>query len=59
VIETGKHTLKQQGSASDHVNDLELQQKAAAAKAQAETPQAQGLDRAAKSAFATQDKVAF
>jgi hypothetical protein len=59
LIETGKHTLKQQGSASDHVNDLELQQKAAAAKAQAETPQAQGLDRAAKSAFATQDKVAF
>jgi hypothetical protein len=54
LIETGKHTLKQQGAASDHQNDLELQQKQFA-----QTPEAQGLDRAAKGAFAMADKVAF
>lgn len=54
LIETGKHTLKQQGAASDHQNELELQE-----KAQAATPQAQGLDRAAKSAFAKDDAAAF
>jgi hypothetical protein len=54
LIETGKHTLKQQGSASDHQNDLELQQKQFA-----QTPEAQGLDRAAKGAFAAADKNAF
>jgi hypothetical protein len=54
LIETGKHTLKQQGAASDHQNDLELQQKQFA-----QTPEAQGLDRAAKGAFATADKAAF
>jgi hypothetical protein len=54
LIETGKHTLKQQGGATDHQNDLELQQKQFA-----QTPQAQGLDRAAKGAFATADKAAF
>lgn len=54
LIETGKHTLKQQGAASDHQNDLELQE-----KAQAATPEAQGLDRAAKSAFSSMDSAAF
>ena len=54
LIETGKHTLKQQGTEADHQNDLELQE-----KQQASTPQAQGLDRAAKGAFANMDKIAF
>ena len=54
LIETGKHALKQQGAASDHQNDLELQQKQFA-----QTPEAQGLDRAAKGAFANMDKNAF
>ena len=54
LIETGKHTLKQQGSAADHQNDLALEE-----KKQATTPQAQGLDRAAKGAFANMDKAAF
>jgi len=56
LIETGKHTLKQQGEAAGHQNDLELQ---AREKAFASTPEAQGLDRAAKGAFATADKAAF
>jgi hypothetical protein len=54
LIETGKHTLKQQGVATDHQNELELQQKEFA-----QTPQAQGLDRATKGIFATGDKAAF
>ena len=54
LIETGKHTLKTAGTEQDHQNDLELQQKEFA-----QTPEAQGLDRAAKGAFATQDKSAF
>ena len=54
LIETGKHTLKEQGAASEHANDLELQE-----KQQASTPQAQGLDRAAKGAFAKMDAPAF
>lgn len=53
IIETGKHALKTQGV--EHQAGID----AASAKAEAETPQAQGLDRAAKSAFATADKVAF
>lgn len=54
LVETGKHTLKQQGSASDHQHDLELQEKQFA-----QTPEAQGLDRAAKGAFAAADKANF
>jgi hypothetical protein len=54
LIETGKHTLKTAGTEQDHQNDLEIQQKEFA-----QTPEAQGLDRAAKGAFATQDKAAF
>ena len=54
LIETGKHTLKQQGAAADHENELALLE-----KQQSATPQAQGLDRAAKGAFATMDKTAF
>lgn len=53
LIETGKHTLKTHGA--DHQADID----AAQTKAEAATPQAQGLDRAAKGAFATMDKVAF
>jgi hypothetical protein len=54
LVETGKHTLRQQGEAAGHQNDLELQQKQFA-----QTPQAQGLDRAAKGAFAAADKNNF
>jgi len=53
LIETGKHTLKTHGA--DHQATID----AAQAKAEAQTPQAQGLDRAAKGAFATMDKTAF
>jgi len=53
LIETGKHTLKTHGA--DHQADID----AAQAKAEAATPEAQGLDRAAKGAFATMDKAAF
>ncbi len=54
LVETGKHTLRQQGEAAGHQNDLELQEKQFA-----QTPEAQGLDRAAKGAFAAADKNAF
>jgi hypothetical protein len=53
LIETGKHTLKSQGT--DHEAAID----AAAAKAEQQTPQAQGLDRAAKSSFAKQDAAVF
>jgi hypothetical protein len=53
LIETGKHTLKTHGV------DHQAQVDAAAAKAEAATPEAQGLDRAAKGAFASMDKSAF
>jgi hypothetical protein len=59
LVETGKHTLREQGAASEHNNNLELQAKAASAKARAATPQAQGMDRAAKGAFANMDKAIF
>lgn len=54
LIETGKHTLKQQGGETDHQNDLALLE-----KQQAASPAAQGFDRAAKSSFATGDKAIF
>ena len=53
LVETGKHTLRAQGV--DHQASVD----AAQAKAEAATPEAQGLDRAAKGAFATMDKSAF
>lgn len=53
LIETGKHTLKTQGV--DHQASVD----AAAAKAEQQTPEAQGLDRAAKSSFAKQDSAIF
>ena len=53
LIETGKHTLNAQGKDHDAANE------AAQTKLEASTPEAQGLDRAAKSAFAKQDSVAF
>jgi hypothetical protein len=53
IIETGKHTLKSQGT--DHEAAID----AAQAKAEAATPEAQGLDRAARSSFAKSDSVAF
>ena len=59
LVETGKHALKADGSATDHQNNIELQEKAVQAKAQAATPQAQGFDRAAKGAFASADKTIF
>src|SRR5208282_3815159 len=54
LLETGKHTLKQQGVAAEHQNAIELQD-----KAQAQTPEAEGLNRAARSAFTKMDSVAF
>ena len=61
LIETGKHALNEHGKTSDQANDMALQkqQQAADAKAEASTPEAQGLDRAAKGAFANLDKPAF
>lgn len=59
LIETGKHTLKQQGGETDHQNTLAETAHAAAVKAYAATPEAQGLDRAAKGAFANMDKSSF
>ena len=61
LIETGKHTLKEQGKGTDQAHELDMQarQQAADAKAEAATPEAQGLDRAAKGAFASMDKAAF
>ena len=55
LIETGKHALNQHGAQVDQQNALELQQQ----KQQAQTPESQGFDRAAKGAFATMDKAAF
>jgi len=55
LIETGKHTLNHASGEVDQNHALELQRE----KMQAQTPQAQGFDRAAKGAFATLDKPAF
>ena len=62
LVETGKHTLKEHGKTTDQTNDLELQKQQQQAQAQAQfasTPEAQGLERAAKGAFATEDASAF
>ena len=53
LVETGKHALKTHGA--DHQAEID----ATAAKAEQQTPEAQGLDRAAKSAFAKSDAAAF
>lgn len=53
LLKTGEHALKEHGKQTDAVNE------AAQAKAEAATPQAQGLDRAAKSDFASMDKSIF
>lgn len=54
LIETGKHALKTGQNEQTHGHDVDLLQ-----KQQQQTPEAQGLDRAAKSAFAQGDKAAF
>jgi hypothetical protein len=60
LIETGKHALNEHGKTTDQANDMALQkQQQAADKAMAATPEEQGLDRAAKGAFANMDKSAF
>ena len=59
LVETGKHSLKEQGKGTDQANALELQKQAAAQKAAQQTPEAQGFDRAAKGAFANEDKAVF
>jgi hypothetical protein len=59
LIETGKHELKEHGKTTDQANNIQLQQQQQQAKAEASTPQAQGLDRAAKGAFARQDAAVF
>ena len=53
LIETAKHTLKTHGA--DHQADIDAQQ----AKAEQSTPEAQGLDRAARGSFTAMDKSAF
>jgi hypothetical protein len=53
LIETGKHTLNTHGA--DHQASID----AAQTKAEAATPQAQGMDRAAKGSFASMDKAIF
>src|ERR1035437_399229 len=53
LIETGKHTLNTHGA--DHQASID----AAQTKAEAATPQAQGMDRAAKGSFASMDKSIF
>jgi len=53
LLETGKHTLNTHGA--DHQADIDSAQ----AKAEAATPEAQGLERAARGAFTTMDKTAF
>lgn len=59
LVETGKHSLKEQGKGTDQANALELQRQAAASKAAQQTPEAQGFDRAAKGAFAKEDSSVF
>ena len=59
LVETGKHSLKEQGKGTDQANALELQKQAAATKAAQQTPEAQGFDRAAKGAFAKEDASVF
>lgn len=53
LIKTGEHTLKAQGVDHKAQVDAEL------AKQEAQTPEAQGFDRAAKGAFANADKSIF
>lgn len=61
LIETGKHALDQHGASTDQADALQIQARehAQQAKLAAQTPEEQGLDRAAKSAFASQDKLVF
>jgi hypothetical protein len=53
LVETGKHTLKAQGM------DHEAANTAAQTKLEAQTPQEEGMQRAARSAFAAGDKSVF
>ena len=53
LIETGKHTLRSNGM------DQQAQIDAIQAKAEAQTPEAQGLERAARGAFTKEDQTAF
>lgn len=54
LIETGKHALKTSQNEQTHEHDVDLQE-----KQYAQTPEAQGLDRASKAAFAKEDAAAF
>jgi hypothetical protein len=53
LLKTGEHTLNEHGKQTDAANDM------AASKAEQQTPEAQGLDRAARSAFTKMDSSAF
>jgi len=53
LLKTGEHTLNEHGKQTDAANDL------AQNKAAQSTPEAQGLDRAARSAFTKMDSSAF
>lgn len=53
LLKTGEHTLNEHGKQTDAANDT------AQNKAAQQTPEAQGLDRAARSAFTKMDSSAF
>lgn len=53
ILKTGEHALNTHSQSMDQAHDLMLQ------KQQAQTPEVQGFDRAAKGAFANLDKSAF
>lgn len=57
LIETGKHALRTQGI--DHQAGADMAVQAAASKAEQQTPEAEGIQRAARSAFAEMAKPAF
>ena len=56
LIQTAKHTLDTHGQALDQQHDVNMQQMQQQAQ---QTPEAQGWDRAAKTAFAQNDRAAF
>jgi len=60
LIETGKHALKQQGAEGEQAHELLMQKNdQTQEKEMAQTPQEEGLARAAKSDFAKMAAPAF
>ena len=56
LLQTGKHVLDQHGVSVDQAHEMNMQKQAAQ---QPPTPEEQGFDRAAKTAFARNDAAAF